>query len=75
MNNNTIADTANQKFRVGMWYASSGRLVRATIAPVWAGQMLKKNSGMATMYLRLNTQRSPILIGSDNIDRNSSIKV
>ena len=32
--------------------------------------MLKKISGMATMYFRLKIQRSSILIGSDIIIRN-----
>ena len=34
------------------------------------GQMLKKNSGIATMYFRLKIHRSSILIGSDIIIRN-----
>ena len=33
-------------------------------------QMLKKNSGIATMYFRLNSHRASILIGSDIIIRN-----
>ena len=34
------------------------------------GQILKKNSGMATMYFKLNSHRNSILIGSAIIARN-----
>ena len=59
-----MLDAAKTTFRKSTLYACPTPFFSAI------GQMLKKNSGMPTMYFRLKIQRRSILIGSDIIEMN-----
>ena len=61
--------------RCGLWVvdtAPAGKRRRRLRSVAKPRQMLKKNSGIATTYFRLNNHRVSIFTGSDSIDRNRS---